>query len=194
MKKIVFKIVVSIVFFLTCGILESQVSFQKSIDNWIKHDYLKFSQIGIAVYDINNNTYLGGVNHQKSLIPASSLKIIPTLLIQEKLGANYTYSTKIAYTGTISKDGILNGNLYIIGAGDPSLGSNRFVGYADKDSLLNLITHKIANNGINCIDGNLYLVPSIYDNNNVANTWQWNDISNYYTTIKINSPFYGIPI
>ena len=183
MKTIIKKVIFFYTFLLyATSILQCQNSFQGFINNWIKHDDLVNSSISLSVFDVKNTSYIGGINSKKALIPASSLKVIPTLLIYEKLGPDYKFSTKLAYSVSIDNRGILNGNLFIIGSGDPSFGSDRFRGYADKDSLLSLIVSKIQSKGITCIDGNVYVVSNIFDNSNVADTWQWNDLSNYYAT------------
>ena len=40
-------------------------------------------------------------------------------------GKDYQWVTQLEYSGDIDENGILNGNLYIIGSNDPSLGTGR---------------------------------------------------------------------
>ncbi len=73
----------------------------------------------------------------KSLIPASVMKLITTSAAIELLGPDYTFKTSIGYTGKISKFfNILNGDIVIKGGGDPSLGSENFTdhyaGFTDR--------------------------------------------------------------
>ncbi len=90
-----------------------------------------------------------------AMIPASITKIVTGATAYSKLGANYVIPT-IAYTDDNDiKDGIINGNLYIKGFGDPDLNSG------DIQTLADEITKK----GIKEITGNIVADESYFDNN-----------------------------
>ena len=59
------------------------------------------------------------VDSDNMLVPASNMKLITTGAALHTLGTDYQFHTKIGYTGEIT-DGILDGDLYIIGGGDPT--------------------------------------------------------------------------
>lgn len=61
-------------------------------------------------------------NGNLNLTPASNLKIMTTAAAVDLLGEDYRYNTKVMHTGSID-NGVLNGDLVIIGSGDPSLGA-----------------------------------------------------------------------
>ena len=65
---------------------------------------------------------LADVNRMQMMVPASNMKLITTGAALNELGADYRFETAIGYDGSIT-DGTLDGNLYIIGGGDPTLGS-----------------------------------------------------------------------
>ena len=56
------------------------------------------------------------------LLTASTMKTITTGLGYEVLGPGYRFATRVAYDGRI-ENGVLNGNLSIVGGADPTLGS-----------------------------------------------------------------------
>ena len=60
---------------------------------------------------------------------ASNMKIISGAAVLEVLGADYQFTTEIYTDGTIS-NGVLNGNVYIKGSGDPTLGEITFAHFA----------------------------------------------------------------
>lgn len=92
---------------------------------------------------------------EMAMIPASITKIVTGATAYSKLGANYVIPT-IAYTDDNDiKDGIINGNLYIKGFGDPDLNSG------DIQTLADEITKK----GIKEITGNIVADESYFDNN-----------------------------
>ncbi|MCO6740538.1 D-alanyl-D-alanine carboxypeptidase, partial [Streptomyces sp. CHA15] len=59
-------------------------------------------------------------NADVSVNPASTMKLITTFAALELLGPTYQWKTEFYTDGTL-KDGILNGNLYLKGGGDPKL-------------------------------------------------------------------------
>lgn len=88
------------------------------------------------------------------MIPASITKLITGAAAFSKLGANYTIPTKVYTDDNDIKDGIINGNLYIKGYGDPDLNSG------DIQTLADEITKK----GIKQITGNIVADESYFDN------------------------------
>lgn len=72
------------------------------------------------------------IDHQGNtpFIPASLTKIFSALYALKNLGADYQFKTELSYTGKISKDGVLNGDLYLKGSGDPSLTMARLMDLA----------------------------------------------------------------
>ncbi|MFJ8262061.1 D-alanyl-D-alanine carboxypeptidase/D-alanyl-D-alanine-endopeptidase [Rummeliibacillus sp. NPDC094406] len=66
---------------------------------------------GKVIYDFNGN------RQQK---PASNMKLLTSAAALTELGGNYRFRTNIYTTGNV-KNGILHGDLYIQGTGDPTL-------------------------------------------------------------------------
>eukprot|EP01031_Cornospumella_fuschlensis_P052280 gene52280-63904_t len=59
-------------------------------------------------------------NADVSVNPASTMKLITTYAALELLGPTYQWKTEFFTDGTV-KDGVLHGNLYLKGGGDPKL-------------------------------------------------------------------------
>lgn len=55
------------------------------------------------------------------LVPASAQKILTAYGAYTVLGADHTYETRVVTDGSVSETGVLDGNLYIVGGGDPLL-------------------------------------------------------------------------
>jgi D-alanyl-D-alanine carboxypeptidase, serine-type, PBP4 family len=119
-------------------------------------------------------------NERFGLAPASTQKIFTSIAAFELLGNNYRYKTDLAYSGKI-ENGSLQGKLYIISNGDPTLGSWR---YADtkEDFLLNNWANAIKTQNITSIGQGISAIAS---NQNwspafIPDGWIWQDIGNYY--------------
>ena len=102
--------------------------------------------------DLNKTLY--EYKPETEVIPASITKLITAACSLSKLGQSYNLST-IVYTDDYNmKEGIINGNLYIKGFGDPDFSS---VDLKDlSDNLLKL--------GIKEITGNIIADESFFDN------------------------------
>ena len=104
----------------------------------------EFKNASLGLYAVNLSTgdKVFDYNSQTSLAPASVFKIIPTALAIELLGPDYKFKTELAYSGSISSDGVLNGNIYVIGYGDPCLGSQNFAYHYNSNGELSRKIHK----------------------------------------------------
>ncbi|MFN3939224.1 MAG: D-alanyl-D-alanine carboxypeptidase/D-alanyl-D-alanine-endopeptidase [Chitinophagales bacterium] len=134
---------------------------------------------GFCLMDPVNGTILSAYEKEKSLVPASGVKAITTLVALQLLGPNYTFATKIEYDGTLA-DGVLKGNIYITGSGDPTLGSNRISGFPRYDTLFAQWADIIQSAGIKKIDGSIVGDASVFDNVVIPGSWNWDDIGQYY--------------
>ncbi len=115
-----------------------------------------------------------------SLSCASSLKVITIGLALDKLGPDYTFKTRLYYSGTIDQEGVLDGNIYIVGDGDPTLGGDQVGGVRTNGKLMAHWVKAIKKEGIKTVLGTVIGDESLYPPYHVPGTWTWEDIGNYY--------------
>ena len=111
---------------------------------------------------------------QNLMVPASNVKIITAGTALETLGKNFRWDTNLAYTGTI-EDGVLKGDVYIIGGGDPTLAAG-----GNADAVFAQWKEMMLAKGISSVDGNIIGDPRFYDGAPEATSWQYEDIGFYY--------------
>lgn len=176
--------------------MSGQTPLQDFIDSWVEQNVFSSSSISVSVCDIASLQTEAAYRDRKSAIPASSLKVLTTLITLEQLGPEFRYKTYIAYDGNLGKNGILHGNLYLIGSGDPSLGSGRFEGFPDYKGVLAKVVDAVKAKGIKHIEGKMVVDASNFVSFPVGPTWQWNDLGNYYAGgawgLNINENEYAI--
>lgn len=144
------------------------------------NDGLKHATWGFCLLDPTNGKVVAEYESGKSLMPASSMKVITTVAALNILGPNYTFDTYLEYTGTITKDSVLNGDLYVRGTGDPTLGSQRIDSLVPYDSLLRVWAVEIKKKGIKQINGRLIADASAFEDYATIGSWNWDDIGQYY--------------
>jgi D-alanyl-D-alanine carboxypeptidase/D-alanyl-D-alanine-endopeptidase (penicillin-binding protein 4) len=93
------------------------------------------------------------LNAGKPMMPASTMKLVTTYTGLSMLGADYRWRTTAYADGNIDPNGVLHGNLYIQGTGDPKL---------VPEELIDLV-QKIHGAGITGIDGALVLDKRFFD-------------------------------
>lgn len=174
MNKAFFILCISLVFVSNSF---AQLNFKNQVHQLLLNDDYKNASIGIHITDLETQKTIFGLNEEKMLIPASTLKLLTSATAIELLGSDYQFETRIGYSGMI-ENGVLNGNLILIGGADPTLGSEYFQDYYF-DFLKNW-SHKIKEAGIRKVKGDIILDGSVYDTERVPDTWIWGDIGNYY--------------
>jgi len=145
----------------------------------LSNEQLSRGAIGIAVIDVESGKVLSAADPQKSLIPASLMKVVTTATALDVLGESYRFTTELCYTGTL-ENGVLTGDVLIIGGGDPSLGGGRPSGALRLTELLDRWADAIQAAGITKIQGNIIGEESLDPGAEPSPYWQWNDIGNYY--------------
>src|SRR5690349_8747552 len=91
----------------------------------LKDVQMRHAIMSLYVVETNTSKVICSLNEEIGLAPASTQKIFTSAAAFELLGNNYRFKTEIGYDGEI-KNGVLDGNFYITGYGDPTLGSFRY--------------------------------------------------------------------
>ena len=119
--------------------------------------HIPISSVSALVIRLDDDKRILDYNTAKVMQPASTMKVVTSYAALSMLGANFRWPTSAFVDGTID-NGVLHGNLYIEGTGDPFL---------VPEQLTDLV-NQIRQAGITQIAGNLvldkgYFDPSTYD-------------------------------
>ena len=150
----------------------------EGILHFIKSPELSVASVGYCLLDATTGRMIHSYDEERALLPASVLKVVTTATALDLLGPDYRFATKVGYTGTVDKDGILQGNLIIRGGGDPMLGSE-FSRYP-QDHFLNKLFVAVQAAGIKGIKGRVVCDDSLFDTEGVSHKWLWEDMGNYF--------------
>ncbi|MCQ2145294.1 MAG: D-alanyl-D-alanine carboxypeptidase/D-alanyl-D-alanine-endopeptidase [Bacteroidales bacterium] len=135
----------------------------------------------IAAFAITESgEVLADINSEQMLVPASNMKVITTGTALNRLGGDYRWETGIGYSGTVS-DGVLHGDLYIIGGADPTLGSPVSFAYPIEETFSKW-TEFIRDAGIQKIEGSIIGDGRYIEGPMEDPTWLWEDLGTYYGT------------
>jgi D-alanyl-D-alanine carboxypeptidase/D-alanyl-D-alanine-endopeptidase (penicillin-binding protein 4) len=127
---------------------------------------------GIAVRSLDRREQLFALNAGTLLVPASLAKLVTVATAADAVGWDYRYTTTLRAAGPIV-DGVLQGDLLVVGSGDPSIG-----GRAGDDLTTWVEGLKAA--GIRRIDGRIIGDDDLVEEPRPQLAWGWDDLG--YTT------------
>jgi len=107
--------------------------------------------------------------------PASVMKLLTGAAALETLGQAHRLKTELHTDGVIEK-GVLNGNLYLKGQGDPTL----------KKEDLDAFSVQLKEKGIREVNGNIYADDNWYDNVRLSQDLNWSD-EPYHTGAQVSA-------
>jgi len=120
---------------------------QKVVEQMCAQEPLHSGVVGVLAVTSLGDT-LVCFNGGNCMVPASNMKLLTCGAALNILGSGYRYRTVIAYSGHIS-DGVLTGNVYIVGEGDPTIAADG----TEVDFLFGKWKQMLDRAGIRRIDG-----------------------------------------
>jgi serine-type D-Ala-D-Ala carboxypeptidase/endopeptidase (penicillin-binding protein 4) len=175
------KRIFSLLFIFFPSIIFAQTITQKlqaSFAQFEKDPQLSYAISSLYVVDGKNGKVVFEKNARVGLAPASTQKIITSVTAFELLKKDFRYKTILQSTGEI-KDSVLQGNLNVMGSGDPTLGSSRYSNTKSFQILIAFI-NTIQKKGIKQITQPHSFNYKTYPYQAIPDGWIMQDIGNYY--------------
>ncbi|WP_030162089.1 D-alanyl-D-alanine carboxypeptidase/D-alanyl-D-alanine-endopeptidase [Glycomyces sp. NRRL B-16210] len=138
------------------------------LDDILQDPRLTDSQTGVVVADAATGEVLYDRGGAKRAIPASNDKLTTTAAALDALGGDFTYVTEVI--GGEPVDGLVSGDLYLRGTGDPT------VLEADYDKL----AEDLAGLGVTSVSGDLIADDTAFDAVRSGTEWGWSDLQYTY--------------
>lgn len=145
-------------------------------------------QVGIYVRTAGGKV-IEDINGDCNFTPASNMKLISTGTALKKAGSRFQFKTALAYSGTINEDGCLDGDLYIIGGGDPTLGSPSMISLSTA-SLFSEWHDALRQAGIRKISGSIIADTRCLADDSPHGSWMTEDTGTYYGVSPNGLDFY----
>jgi D-alanyl-D-alanine carboxypeptidase/D-alanyl-D-alanine-endopeptidase (penicillin-binding protein 4) len=102
-------------------------------------------------------------------MPASNEKLFTTAAFLDALGPEGTLQTRVYGRGRLGQNGILSGDLVIVGDGDPAFGTARFARAHDQPvTRVSELARKLAKAGVDAITGRVLADDTIFDRDRYA--------------------------
>lgn len=152
----------------------------RAINQLVSIDEYKNAIWAVKVVNLQNNDILYERNEQISLMPASGAKLYTTAAALDQLGPTYQFETEI-YTNGAVENGVLKGNVFVRGSGDPAIGGRYIKVPTDPVSAMRTWARTLREQGINIIEGDIVGDDDLFDDLLLGYGWSWDDEPYYYS-------------
>jgi D-alanyl-D-alanine carboxypeptidase/D-alanyl-D-alanine-endopeptidase (penicillin-binding protein 4) len=125
---------------------------------------------GVLVVSLTRGDTLFSRGENEMLQPASTFKLMTSVLALDRFGPEYQLSTDVFRDGPLATDGTVQGNLYLRGAGDPGF-SNRFL-RGDPSAPVDLLAQFICGAGVKYVSGDLVADASAFEDRKIPEGWR----------------------
>lgn len=136
---------------------------------------------GLLVVDAATGETLYEKNADKYFTPASNLKLLTTALALDKLGPDYRFRTTVETHGAIAQ-GVLSGDLILVGRGDPNLSNRKFPFDVKEEfdgppeKVLIALADQIVARGVKEISGDIVGDDSYFPRDRYPDGWEIDDM------------------
>lgn len=166
------------------GMVVAQEPLAARLDKIFDEPQWRSARWGIMVKDLTTSEVLYQRDADKVHMPASNMKLYTTAAGLTAMGADYRFETPIYVRGDIDENGVLFGDVIVVGSGDPSI-SGRYSGrYHTTDRTTTGILEEwgkaIAAHGIKKVVGNVIGDDDIFDERSVDGTWALSYMAEWY--------------
>jgi D-alanyl-D-alanine carboxypeptidase/D-alanyl-D-alanine-endopeptidase (penicillin-binding protein 4) len=112
-------------------------------------------------------------NAFRLLTPASNQKVMTAAAAAERLGWDFRYTTRIYATGPIDSNGAVNGDLVVVGNGDPTINPR----HPDRWAIFDEWARQLAARGVRQVNGYLIGDDNAFEEPGWAPGWSWDDLA-----------------
>jgi serine-type D-Ala-D-Ala carboxypeptidase/endopeptidase (penicillin-binding protein 4) len=150
---------------------------RSKLDRIVERPAFAHALWGIEVRDLASGKLLYGRSEDRSLTPASTLKLATTAAALDAYGPAATLSTTVETAAPCDGSGAILGDVYLVGRGDPMLlGSHAEAPLTGFDRLVDTLVLA----GVKRIDGRLVGHEGAFTGERRPVDWSWGDLMWYY--------------
>jgi serine-type D-Ala-D-Ala carboxypeptidase/endopeptidase (penicillin-binding protein 4) len=149
-----------------------------AVDRLMTDPVMRYAMLGVHVEEAGSGKVLYSHDGRVGLVPASSQKVVTAATALDLLGKDFRFETIFAHAGEV-RNGVVEGPLVVIGSGDPTLGSDRFID-SREPSLAAGLKAALDKSGIRQFKGGIEGRIGAIERETIPSGWIWEDVGNYY--------------
>ena len=138
---------------------------------------VRSGKFGVMVVSLTRGDTLFSRSAGDMMQPASTMKLYATAAALDRFGPEHTFSTDVLRDTATAGPGVVNGNLYLRGDGDPSM-SSRF--WRDPNLPMTTLARAIAAAGVKQVKGDLVFDATAFDDQKIPDGWKTKYLASAY--------------
>lgn len=153
-------------------------TFEERLGSLVNGSIARSADAGIQIVDVESGRVAAERNPHMPLAPASNMKIFTTAAAIDLLDRDFQVTTPVYVRGDIDPAGTLQGDVKIVGRGDPTIGGRFHDGQAT--AVLQEWASDLKRAGIKTIRGDLVFEYGYFDTEYIHPTWPVDQLVNWY--------------
>lgn len=133
--------------------------------------------VAVSIVEVETRAKVFGFRDDAQMVIASNNKLITAAAALDRLGPDYEIETPFYMRGEI-KDGVLEGDLAVVGAGDPNISGRFYEG--DSFAVFKAWAAAARQAGIQRVSGNLILATGYFDDVLIHPEWPRAQLDRWY--------------
>jgi D-alanyl-D-alanine carboxypeptidase/D-alanyl-D-alanine-endopeptidase (penicillin-binding protein 4) len=137
----------------------------------------KSREVGVNIVQLDTGEAVFSYNPQQPRVIASNSKLFTTSTALDTLGPGFVFETRFLMRGTVT-DGVLQGDLGVVGAGDPQISGREYEG--DPFGAFRPWAAALREKGVRRIAGDLYLAHGLFEALQIHPDWPRDQLAEWY--------------
>jgi len=148
-----------------------------ALDAFVGDPALAGARVGVHVVDVATGDVLAAHDHDRGFMTASNMKLVSSVTALAVLGPDHVFETRVATAGDLVEGGVLKGDVYLIGSGDPTLGGRQ---EPSPLAVMERLAAAVRQTGVRTIEGRIIGVDDVHADEVMGKGWQWDYQSSGY--------------
>ncbi|HEU4886770.1 MAG TPA: D-alanyl-D-alanine carboxypeptidase/D-alanyl-D-alanine-endopeptidase [Thermoanaerobaculia bacterium] len=153
-------------------------TFEERLASLVNGTVARSSDSSIQIVELESGRSVAERNPHMPLSPASNMKLFTTAAAIDMLEPSFEVTTEVYARGAVDASGTLDGDLKVVGRGDPTIGGRFHDGAAT--SVLQEWAADLKRAGVKNVTGDLILEYGYMDTEYIHPTWPTDQLVNWY--------------
>ena len=163
---------------LPAGTTPDRAALADALDTLREAPCFDLARLGVVVLEPGDGRVLAALNPRMGFMTASNMKLISSAVALQVLGPKFRYKTRLVGRGR-RKGASFDGDLILIGSGDPTLGAKSFEGGACTAPFARM-AKKLGQLGIKRVSGRVLGDDSVHPDEVMGRGWDWSYHADWY--------------
>ncbi|HYI11192.1 MAG TPA: D-alanyl-D-alanine carboxypeptidase/D-alanyl-D-alanine-endopeptidase [Thermoanaerobaculia bacterium] len=153
-------------------------TLEERLGSLVNGSVSRSSEASIQIVELESGRVVAERNPHMAIAPASNMKLFTTAAAIDMLKPSFEVETGVYVRGNVDASGTLNGDVKVVGRGDPTIGGRFHDGSAT--AVLEQWAKDLKKAGIKTITGDLILEYGYFDTEYIHPTWPVDQLTAWY--------------